>query len=861
MKLKEMTKISGVALSVVAATFVSISAFGDSPLSVFYDFKDGDVGTEVSTVTDDSGTYIGTAYLADSNGQKPKFSDDGPGMVVTGGVLVCSAPHSIAFRYKDSNNRSGYVEIPGLASALAGRSAFTVEYFIKMVEGFNYSEGGSYARYSKTAFYLKSSSSGFKQIAPVTTGGTTGKDAQNLTLQQYSDGTSSTNCKFEHNLSDGNWYHVAIVFSETNPSTHEGTLAFYVNGAHIGDTEYVNTSGSDLMFRIGSGYKRLPDGDNKTGQESIHASMSCLRVSGAALSPSEFLSTDVTSYVSGLDTMAFYDFKDGNSGDAVARVVNGVDSSLFPGTAATIGGSVTFSDDCPATKIYGSSNAGDVLVENPQSVRFEAGKSDNGGKISLASLATSLSRLDAYTVEFFFKMDAYDNWRTMAAWKYGDEVAVKFNMTGTAGSYPNTHGTYNACATESLTNKNGTITTGASTQSTLSRTLGSEWHHFAVVYTRSDNSIWTYIDKQVSPNAAIVTNQYTAVQYPLVLGTSAFSQKEGQEVFGGYISCVRVTPRALSMSDFMTTSEKAVLPDTVFALSFDDGVANEPVYGAPGGTTGPGTTGVKTYPDGRPVRILYNLFAECTPRCERTSYSDRLVMWEGCRMWTNNLALHYPAGATVAGQGNAVYYGAIVATSLASSKADREHMNPASWTMEAFVKLEKYNLPNSPDATKKALIFGKAGNTAPANNNPVWYPRSSWMVSYTSEGRLQLEWTERPTADFTEYGEGTTDYYKSATTAVTSLTDLRWHHVALSYDASARQFILYVDRSVVLTQPLLNADESNALFDGNYPYCFGRFPTTSGFEGWMDEIRFSSKVLQPEEFEQFETRGLVISFR
>ena len=227
-------------------------------------------------------------------------------------------------------------------------------------------------------------------------------------------------------------------------------------------------------------------------------------------------------------------------------------------------------------------------------------------------------------------------------------------------------------------------------------------------------------------------------------------------------------------------------------------------------------------------------------------------------MWSNNLALYYPAGATVAGQGNAVYYGAIVATSLASSKADREHMNPASWTMEAFVKLEKYNLPNSPSSTKKALIFGKAGNTAPANNSPVWYPRSSWMVSYTSEGRLQLEWTERPTADFTEYGEGTTDYYKSATTAVTKLTDLMWHHVALSYDASAKQFVLYVDRSVVLTQSLLNADESNALFDGNFPYCFGRFPTTAGFEGWMDEIRFSSKVLLPEEFEQFEPRGVLI---
>ena len=327
------------------------------------------------------------------------------------------------------------------------------------------------------------------------------------------------------------------------------------------------------------------------------------------------------------------------------------------------------------------------------------------------------------------------------------------------------------------------------------------------------------------------------------------------EVFGGYISCVRVTPRALSISDFMTTSDRAVLPDTVFSLSFDDGVAGEPVLGG-GSTTG--ETGIKTSPDGRPAKILYNLFSECTPRCVRTHFSDRMVLWGDNEMWANSLAMYFPSGSNVVGQQFAIYYGAQVGTSLAKAPADREHMNPSSWTMEAFVKLERYNLPNA--AEKKALIFGKAGNTAPESSNPVWYPRFAWLLSYTSEGRLRLDWTERPEPD-TVYSSDSTSYYKNTTTDVTKLTDLRWHHVALSYDASAKRFVLYVDGSVVLTQPLLNESESNELFDGNYPYCFGRFSTTGGFEGWMDEIRFSSRVLQPEEFERFEPKGMTILLR
>lgn len=835
------------AAALLAAALMGLTGY--SGQLAFFPFDDAADGTEVNTVSDDSGLYSGTAQATNADGQKPKFSSDGPGKVIVAGLgTVCAAPHSLLFRYKvDATHQSGYVDIPGLASALAGLSAFTVEYFVKMDENYDYSAGGSYARYSKTAFYLKSSTSAFKQILPTTISGT---HAMSMTLQRYKGGAYSEPSSITSvgDLSDGKWHHVAIVFSETDSSTHEGTLTFYVRGEYVGETQYVNTQGSDLKFRIGSGYKDIGNNADKTTTESIHASLSCLRVCDTALAPNEFLVPDTAPDVSGLETIAFYPFKDGSAGAAATAVENTVDASLFPGTGANIGsGSVTFSAARPGRYVFADTRYSSVIQENPQSLCFVNGTSGNGGKMSLASLATVLSRLDAYTVEFFFMVQSTSDYRTLVGWKYGDRVGVKANMRISNGaSY--------ACEFQAVTNTTGGTVVTAGASGRIEKAMGAEWHHFAAVCTKSDDAIWTYIDGVRSDRATSVTNQHFAALLPLVLGTSAFSFKESTETFGGLISCVRVTSRALSPEAFMTASDEQVPPGTVFTVSFNEGTAGTRVLD---GTTG--TTGVPIYPDGGYANIAYNLHQVCTPQWGAAFKPGRMLQWDRWKMWENRLSLYFPAGSNASGQSNAGYYGAVFNVPIRASGFCQSSMNPASWTMEAFVKLEKYNLPHA--ISKTGLIFGKAGNTVPTGNNPVWYPRYSWLLSYTSEGRLRLEWTERPTPGFSSYEASSTDYYKRVDTGVSSLTDLKWHHVALSYDASAKRFVLYVDGGVVLTQPLLNAGDTNALFDGNFAYYFGRFPTTGGFEGWMDEIRFSSKVLQPEEFEQFSATGSSIIFR
>ena len=825
-----------------------MASIGYSGQLAFFPFTDGSDGTEANTVSDTSGTYTGTAQKTNDNGQKPKFSSDSPGQVVDPGTgVICAAPQSLAFRYKygddDHDRQSGYVDIPGLATALAGRSAFTVEYFVKMDASFNYYSTG-YQRISKTAFYLRSSTSAFKQIAPTECNGSY---AKNLALQRFADSVNSSEATItfnKNNLSDGEWHHVAITFGETNQATHAGTLAFYVDGECIGGTQYVNTSGSDLMFRLGSGYKNA-DGTDKLTTESINASLSCLRVCDTALEPEEFMRADSTPDTTGLGILAFYSFNDGESGAAATTATNSVNEYLFPGTGANIGsGTVTYSSERPARYVFSDSHFSSVLAENPQSLYFYHPSASNGGKMSLSSLATSIMRKDEYTVEFFFKMETTDDYRTLVGWRFGDDVAVKANMRYWSDQ----------CIFETKTEGNANVGQAG----LVSRGIKSAWHHFAAVYTKTDNSVRTYIDGVASDVASAVTNRYTTGQYPIVLGTSAFSGKESTEAFGGYISCLRVTPRALSTEAFMTAADELVPPNTVFAINFNEGTTGDRVLP---GTDAKGTTEVPIYPDGGYANIAYNLHLGCTPKWGAACRPGRMVLWNAREMWENSRSLYFPAGSNASGEYEQ-YYGAMfnrpIRVDDGGFRWNRKNDNPTSWTMESFVKLEKYDLPNAPSTTKRALIFGKAGNTEPTRNNPVWYPRSSWLLSYTSEGKLRLDWTERPTPDFTAYDETTTSYYKSVETGVTRLADLKWHHVALSYDASAKQFVIYVDRSMVLTQPLLDSGESNALFDGNYPYYFGRFPTTAGFEGWMDEVRFSSKVLQPEEFERFPSQGMLL---
>lgn len=828
------------------SAWTAATAWGDGGLIGFWDFKDGMDGAEVVTVSSRRGetTYTSdTAKKTNADGRVPTFSSKGPGRVAAarGGQELCADPWAIDFFYAARDtHQGGYIDLPGVADALARLPSYTIEYFIKLDKDFNYHDPAAFYTYiSKTALYVQSGTSGYKLIAPLNRDTATGHP-KGMGLESY---TCKKAAGDSADYADDQWHHVAVVYTETNAVARSGHLALYLDGASMGTPlPHVNAPGTgNLKFRLGTGY--LAGSQDKTATESIHASLACLRVTGTALTRDDFMRLDETPSIGGMDTAGFWDFKEGADGAAIAAAVNTVDPSLFPGRGVGTTQRVpTYSSERPGRYVCGG---GQILAENPQSAFFGPGAYGAGGKLELASLASALTRLDAYTLEFFFKIDqpAFNNWRTLVGWRTGDRTALKVNLTGTESSG------YTKATLEVLTNAvDSTALSGNARTAIVEQNFGEAWHHFAAVYTRADNALWIYIDKTKSANAAAVTNQLPLTQYPLVLGNSAFAFKEEQEVYGGYISCVRVTPRALEVDDFLTAGDQAVPPGTVFALNFDEGTADAPAL-----ASNTGTTSVRVHPGQTTCDVVYNLHAACRPRYAETEKKGRVLKWGETTMWTNNLCLWFPAASHLPEDAaDAGYYGAM----LNVPASDAAQRNPASWTMEAMVKLERTGLPSA--NVKQGLIFGKAGNGSPTDDTR--HPRSSWLLSYNDTGHLVLEWTERPTAGYSDYAAGSA-YAKKATTATTHLQDLAWHHVALSYCAAEKTFVLYVDGAAVLTQPLLGTEETNALYDGPYAYFFCRFPATGGFEGWMDEVRFTSRALAPTDFERYAPTGLALIFR
>ena len=169
--------------------------------------------------------------------------------------------------------------------------------------------------------------------------------------------------------------------------------------------------------------------------------------------------------------------------------------------------------------------------------------------------------------------------------------------------------------------------------------------------------------------------------------------------------------------------------------------------------------------------------------------------------------------------------------------------------MEAFVRPEYDSLDN-------ALLFGKAA-LANQHANPTPYPQYCWMLTRNKDGKLKLSWTEQATDPSYEYTSASTSYYQSVVTDAAVMKQHRWHHVALTYDKPTKTFKLYVNYSPVLTQ----ATSGLELFDSTHDYFFSRIAAANGFEGWMDEIRFSNAALQPEAFVHIESPGMLMLFR
>jgi len=91
-----------------------------------------------------------------------------------------------------------------------------------------------------------------------------------------------------------------------------------------------------------------------------------------------------------------------------------------------------------------------------------------------------------------------------------------------------------------------------------------------------------------------------------------------------------------------------------------------------------------------------------------------------------------------------------------------------------------------------------------------------------------------------------------AVTGASAILDGKWHHAAMSYDATAKKATWYFDY-VEVGSKTLKSDEVGIYIPSGTKFLVGANGQVSGrnFPGEVDEVRFSDAVLDPSEFLRF----------
>ena len=330
-----------------AVSFAPICGFSSDQVIAFYDFSEGEVNESAGTIPASLGDekYVGVATVTRQGGVVPYYADNAPAVIASNssGDEFYLNPKALAFDYGEDTGtqtpQGGMVEFSELGKCIIGKAEpFTVEYFIRMDENFDYHDSNNQYKYmSKTSLYIggddddggnKPQDTGFKVVTPQAASSSTGK-ATHFSLEANSAGIKYASGDF----SDGNWHHIAIVYcpgdAETGGKDVAGTLSFFVDYASIGSVAYTNAIPSHAAaFRIGTG--RF----GKIGTEPFHGWITCLRVTGAGLGTDDFMRIDRAPQIADMDTAGFWDFKDGMPGSEVDEVTNRIDDALFAGKAS-----------------------------------------------------------------------------------------------------------------------------------------------------------------------------------------------------------------------------------------------------------------------------------------------------------------------------------------------------------------------------------------------------------------------------------------------------------------------------------------------------------------------------------------------
>ncbi len=576
------------------------------------------------------------------------------------------------------------------------------------------------------------------------------------------------------------------------------------------------------------------------------------------------------------DTIAFYPFKEAAPGTSAAgiTIVNDAGGGC-PGTVTmSTETGIVYHADVPGKYILASSFAvnptPEILYTNPGCVHFTG-----SGSISFEGLSTAISSNDDYTIEFFYKIQEEDRPGVSPGM---DSCSLKYNVgtyfpgddTGTVSE-----GYYPTCLTRSTDQywqfyyagynlKVGGKSTSLAASVAFSGQSGwnGEWHHMALVYSKTTRKLTAYPDynaRNRSTSLSNVTNTVLDTSVPLALGLGKFR---------GLVSCLRVSKRALTTGEFLHASHLDAYPETTVFHYKLDGVAGETATVITNYACG-GYPYAGQFHDWDPTKQmkLYSGNAEVHVATSTNSQGQSVTVgaeWSDKKPFGKSMVDDGTSAKPYLNGGSGHFHslqrmhetGVLDGSGIYLSGTDYQHVTSGSFTMELTMKLDYSTWRSKLNATflrfPIALLY---------SNTSYFF---EWQLCAIMDGdncfRVDANayFPSGHTLKTVAHCNGT-PYNRPEPNL---LKDDKWHHIALVYDDDTYTFRLYIDYA------LKDEQTFDAPFRPSYTTYehvwigAGGKVNLASFEGWIDEVRYTRKALSPEQFITFKgMRGTMIIVR
>lgn len=505
-------------------------------------------------------------------------------------------------------------------------------------------------------------------------------------------------------------------------------------------------------------------------------------------------------------TSAYWPFDDQPPGVLATALVSEVNGDVLVGQAKNTGGTArnpAHDADVPGTNIFNGLYGALLNANNSSSLYFTNAaafpaqtNSQNGGYVEVTNV-TSLLCPTNFTVEFFVKIARDVDWPLLigksrenggASWGIDLDRSnpIKLRMdTQPLGQPGSTNGF----------NQNWV---GPNIQD-------GKWHHVAVTYSTPTRTASMYVDYTLRTSTPQSTHEVIYTNFSLLIGKGAGSN----QAFDGWMDEVRLSDTVLQPNQFLRTY--AVPADAQLYYAFDDaGMVPSTATTLVSEANSPTMNGLTANSAQRPT------FSAVIP----PDTTDRISQgYRGTVVNKSNRSSLLFVNTGLPGNTNGMTGGQVVIPG---------YLHPSNFTVEAFIRMNRHvNYP---------LVVGKVRY----GDYPTWslsIANTNWSLGLGDVVRVRMD--TFPDGAAGDYGQGFNQgFYTSA-----SVDDGKWHHLAFSYETATKQVKIYVDYALKTTGTTINPV---VYTDGDI--VVGNGAGERAFDGWIDEVRLTPRLLSPVEF-------------